>query len=253
VHVGTLCHPISAAIVGNDGHSQGVIMRAVAHDAGCRCVGEARTVAEAVMLVRTARPDVLVVDIDAAESSALSAVSLTPAGKPCVIIAIGTEAMRAQDIARLATVDYLVKPLDETRVAAALRRARDHLKQLRAVPDEPWTPVCTLSRLLVRTRKCICVLDVGDIDWISAADYYARVHVGARNYLIRRTMNELATRLDPTRFTRVHRSSIVNLERVREIHPYFKGQCVLMLSTGQRIIVSRQGRAALELALGERF
>jgi len=93
------------------------------------------------------------------------------------------------------------------------------------------------------------VVNAEEIDWIEAADYYASLHVGARSHLLRETMTELAERLDPERFFRVHRSAIVNLARVREIHPLFRGDCELVLNSGARVRLSRTRRREFERLL----
>jgi two-component system LytT family response regulator len=101
-------------------------------------------------------------------------------------------------------------------------------------------------RILVRDRDRTHVVDVDTIDWIEAADYYAMLHVGGRTHLLRETMNQLEQRLDPERFFRVHRSAIVNLERVREIHPLFRGDRDLVLADGTHVRLSRTRRDDFE-------
>jgi len=104
-------------------------------------------------------------------------------------------------------------------------------------------------RILIRDRDRTRVIDVDTVDWIEAADYYAVIHAGGESHLLRETMNELEQRLDPARFFRVHRSAIINLDRVREIHPLFRGDRELVLSDGTRVRLSRTRRAAFEAQL----
>jgi two-component system LytT family response regulator len=106
-------------------------------------------------------------------------------------------------------------------------------------------------RFLVRTRDRTVVVDVDHIDWIEAADYYATLHVGGRAHLLRETLTELAQRLDPRRFFRVHRSAIVNMERVREIHPLFRGDSELVLADGTRVRLSRTRRREFQRLFAE--
>ena len=98
----------------------------------------------------------------------------------------------------------------------------------------------------MRVREKTIVLSTEEIDWIEAADYYASIHTGGQSYLLRETLNDLEKRLDPQRFIRVHRSAIVNIERVREIHPLFRGDCALVLAGGARVRLSRTRRARFE-------
>jgi two-component system LytT family response regulator len=89
-----------------------------------------------------------------------------------------------------------------------------------------------------------------DIDWIEAADYYATLHVGGETHLVRQTLAELETSLDGRRFVRVHRRAIVNIDRVREIHPLFRGDCTLVLAGGTQVRLSRTRRAEFERMFG---
>jgi two-component system LytT family response regulator len=107
-----------------------------------------------------------------------------------------------------------------------------------------------LTRLAVRDRDRICVLDVDEVDWIDVEDEQVMVHVGDRAYLIRRTLTELEARLNPAHFFRAHRSAIVNLSRVKEVIPWFKGSHKLRLTTGAEVDLSRARARALRKILG---
>jgi two-component system LytT family response regulator len=104
--------------------------------------------------------------------------------------------------------------------------------------------------VLVRSDGRIRLLAVNDIDWIEAADNYARLHAGAERHLIRETMASLEARLDPAHFARIHRSTIVNLDRVRELQPTFNGEYAVLLHTGAKLTLSRGYRDALRERLG---
>jgi two-component system LytT family response regulator len=162
-------------------------------------------------------------------------------------------------------VDYLLKPFDDARVATALERARQRLRGGGA--PGPSDPVLALlnqrgarppersqaigvQRLLVRTRGKILAVRTSDIDWVEAADYYATLHVGGASHLIRQTMAELEASLDPRRFVRVHRGAIVNVDRIREVHPGFRGDCTLVLADGTQVKLSRTRRAEFERLFG---
>ena len=103
----------------------------------------------------------------------------------------------------------------------------------------------------MRTHDRTVVVEAADVDWIEAADYYATLHVGAKAHLVRETLTDLARRLDPERFFRVHRSAIVNLDRVREIHPLFRGDAELVLDGGTRVRLSRTRRAEFKRLFAE--
>jgi two-component system LytT family response regulator len=166
-------------------------------------------------------------------------------------------------------VDYLLKPFDDERFAEALRRAKKAVEgrdlegraeRLLALLDGPRSagadsagpaaPAASRypARLMVRSGPRLLFVRPEQIDWIEAEDYYSRVHVSGASYLLRASLAELEGRLDPAEFARVHRSAIVNLDRVREIHPDAKGQEVVRLEDGTLVPISRGRRAALERA-----
>ena len=120
-----------------------------------------------------------------------------------------------------------------------------------APSKEPAAPIEYLDRVVVRHARNVSFVRVDEIDWIGAADYYAKLHVGGRTHLIRETMQQLETKLDPRRFVRIHRSAIVNVDRVKLIQPYFRGGHVVVLHDNTRLIMSRGRREALERVLGQ--
>jgi two-component system LytT family response regulator len=165
-------------------------------------------------------------------------------------------------------IDYLVKPLREARFAEAVQRVRDRLRSNEAVElsrqlsaflatTKAGSPIAaaalvesrSTSRIVVPIATGELVLDVVDVDWIEADDYYAAVHSRGRRHLIRESLSSFESRLDPTRFIRVHRSAIVNLERVRELRSDPAGDTVLVLRDGTRVAVSRRRREQVSEAL----
>ena len=156
-------------------------------------------------------------------------------------------------------VDYLLKPFDEERFRLALGRARSRLgerrnesldQRLESVLSELRAREQYADRLLVKSDGRVTVLQVEDVDWIEAADNYARVHTAAGRYLVREPIKTLERKLNPRHFARVHRSAIVNLARVRELQPMFGGEYVIILSTGAKLTLSRGYRDAFRDRLG---
>jgi two-component system LytT family response regulator len=157
-------------------------------------------------------------------------------------------------------VDYLLKPFDDERFELALERARRSLLH-RGLEDQGQRLLALLeqrhghaeaagpkypSMLMVRSGSRLIFVKTEQIDWIESEDYYSRVHVGAASYLLRESMADLEARLDPQQFGRIHRSAIVNFDRVREIHPDAKGHDVVRLADGTELRMSRGRRASLE-------
>ena len=167
-------------------------------------------------------------------------------------------------------LDYLVKPFDDERFAATMQRARRRLRQERldaasgqlralldaAAPKEDATAVAEgerLDRIALKVRDRTRFVRAEEVDWIEADGVYARLHLGKQSFLLRVAMHELERRLDPRRFVRIHRSTIVNLDRVREVQELFRGELELLLQDGTRLKLSRSRKAQLEKLLGQRL
>ena len=152
-------------------------------------------------------------------------------------------------------LDYLLKPFDRERFQEALQRARTYIqrdetgdigrrllalvKDLRR--DQPKT-----DRLVVKSGGRLFFLRTDEIDWIEAAGNYVRLHVGPVSHLLRETMNAIESRLDPEKFFRIHRSRIVNMERIQEMQPWLNGEYAVLLRTGTRLTLSRGYREKLQ-------
>jgi two-component system LytT family response regulator len=147
-------------------------------------------------------------------------------------------------------LDYLLKPFTRARFRKTLQRVRDHLRKQRTDASELSRQLIELlrdvrtdrqflERLVVKSGGRVFFLRVDEIDWIEAAGNYLRLHVGQDVHLMRETMKGIETKLDPDRFVRIHRSIIVNTDRIRELQPWFHGEYVLILLDGTRLTSSR--------------
>jgi two-component system, LytTR family, response regulator len=202
--------------------------------------------------VRTARPDVLLLDIRMPGLDGFSVVAQLDRRELPYVIFVTAFDRFAIDAFRVGALDYLLKPVQPARLDEALDRARE---QLTHRPSDDWsTAIQALAReqvreraapsylneLMVRVGTRDIIIKVDDVDWIQAETYYARLHVRGRSYLYRERMHVLEARLDPRHFARVHRSAIVNLDRVREIVHDSRGEHVVVLSSGARVKTSHQ-------------
>jgi two-component system LytT family response regulator len=240
--------PLRALIVDDEPLARTLVRVLLEGDPEVVVSGECSGIGAAAEVARS-RPDILFLDVQMPEVdgfAALAAIGVDTAPVVVFVTAYDQYAIRAFDVH---AVDYLLKPIDEARFRAAVARAKSAARERRrgALADPRLHALVAeqggrVKRLLVRAREKTVVVDVDQIDWIEAADYYATLHVGPREHLLRETLNELEQRLDPERFFRVHRSAIVNLERVREIHPLFRGDCELVLRDGTRVRLSRTRR-----------
>jgi two-component system LytT family response regulator len=196
--------------------------------------------------------------------------ALSRARPPVVIFvtAYNHYAVRAFEVHAL---DYIMKPFDDDRFDEALVHARAQLRMesgdslrrkldavTRALHEgadgearSVTPPARWIERLVVRSQDHAWFVRVADIEWIEAADYNVRIHTAAQTYTTRETLSGLADQLDPRRFVRIHRSTIVNLDHVREIQPYFHGAYILVLQDGTELRLSRARRHAFEDALGQ--
>jgi two-component system LytT family response regulator len=141
-------------------------------------------------------------------------------------------------------VDYLLKPFERARFDKALARARERLRG--AAPPQP-----PRERLLIKAPGRLYFLTTAEIDWIEAAGNYLRLHAGGKDHLLRETMSNLERDLDPKRFVRIHRSTIVNLERVAELQPLFHGDYAVLLLDGTQLTLSRGYRHNLSERFGD--
>ena len=219
-------------------------------------VGECGGVDAAAAVERT-QPDILFLDIQMPEVDGFDVVEQIGADRaPTVVFvtAYGDHALRAFEVH---AIDYVLKPLDDARFAKALAHAKSQARVRRAgagTRDAQLGALLrersrTTHRILVRDRDRTHVVDTDTIDWIGAADYYVEIHAGGETHLLRETMNELEQRLDPERFFRVHRSAIINLERVREIRALLHGDRQLVLADGTELRLSRARREEFERQL----
>jgi two-component system LytT family response regulator len=153
-------------------------------------------------------------------------------------------------------VDYLLKPFDRDRFEGAVDRARRNFdaadtgalksQLLRLVQQLQPSAAPRQERLIVKTGGRLFFLRADEIDWIEAAGNYVRIHVGKDAHLLRETMNAIEARLDPKYFLRIHRSRIVNMERVKELHPWFNGDYAVILRDGTKLMLSRGYRDKLQ-------
>ena len=207
-------------------------------------IGEAESGVQAVEIIERERPDLVLLDIQMPGLDGFEVIEALADPPPVIFVTAYDEyAIRAFEVNAL---DYLLKPFSRERLERAVRRAQEALteeqdfaERLGPLLESLAAQGQYLARLAVRDRDRIRVLDVGEVDWIGIEREQVMVHAGDRAYPIRRTLTELEARLDPTHFFRAHRSAIVNLDRVKEVIPWFKGSHKLRLTTGAEIDLSR--------------
>ena len=214
---------------------------------------------DAITAIREHQPDLIFLDIEMPERNGFQVLEALPADRMPVVVFITAHDRHALEAFEAHAIDYLLKPVEKSRLQTAMNRARaaiqyrqggDWTRKLQALIAEMKTPPPFRERLLIRGTGRQYLLATRDIDWIEASGNYARLHVGREHHLLRETMANLESELDPARFCRIHRSTIVNLDRVQEIQPWTRGDQILILRDGTRLTLSAHYRPSVEQRLG---
>jgi two-component system LytT family response regulator len=265
---------IKTLIVDDEPLARRTIRNLLAEDPDVEVVGECGGGAEAVERIRSQPPDLLFLDIQMPGMDGfdvLEAVELERISAVIFVTAFDAYALKAFEVHAL---DYLLKPFTDARFREALARARSHveLREAKGLAESlraflrgrvgaseettvtaPGRKTGYLTRFMVKVGGRVIFVNPSDVDWIEADNYYIKLHVAGRAHLLRLSMKELEGRLDPKLFWRIHRSAIINLDRVKELHQHPGGEYVVVLRDGTELKLSRARRERLqELLMGER-
>ena len=195
--------------------------------------------------IRSKKPDLLFLDVQMPECGGFDVLELLGKDLPPAIIFVTAYDQYALRAFEAGALDYLLKPFDNARFDRALTRAKEKITYGK---DQPRT----LERLVIKSAGQVSFLKISEVDWIEAADYYACLHAGAKTHLLRRSISELDEELNHTSFCRIHRSTIVNLDRVRGLELNETGEYDVLLENGTRLRSSRRYRKQLQSRLGVR-
>ena len=262
--------PIRTLIVDDEPAARAALRTLLGADPDIEVLGECADGASALRRIERDGPDLVFLDIQMPRLDGFTVLQQLEAPELLVVVfvtAFDEYALRAFDVH---AVDYLLKPFDDERFRVALGRAKREVRQRRlgvvsdrllalldgmarrgaAVPVSAAAGGAYTRRLVIKTGGRLHILPVRDIDWIEAEGDYAKLHVGKLSHLLRDTMRHLEAELDPTRFVRIHRSTIVNVERIKELQPFFRGEYVVILHDGTSLKLSRSYKRRLEAALG---
>jgi two-component system LytT family response regulator len=238
------------------------VMSLLQQETDVEIVGECADGAQAVSAIQERSPDLVFLDVQMPGVDGFEVIrNIGVERMPNVIFVTAYDeyALQAFEVHAL---DYLLKPFGKDRFKETLRHAREALERRRAgdlgrrllalvhdIKPEPQR----VERLVVKSGGRVFFLRTDEIDWIEAAGNYVRLHLGTESHLFRETMNRMEARLDGRRFARIHRSRIVNTERIKELQPWFNGDYVVILRDGQRLTLSRGYREKLQQRLGKGF
>ena len=246
---------IRALIVDDEPLAREWVRSAIAEDPELEVMGECGDGFEAAEAIRRLKPDLVFLDVQMPGLDGFGVLdALTPAEIPAVVFvtAFDQYAVRAFEAQ---AVDYLMKPFSKERVEEAVRRVRELVKgkSLEDFRESISRIVEKIRRdrsfpewVLLKSDGKNVFVKVKDIDWIESSRNNVRIHVGTTLYLLHETTSAIASRLDPKKFLRIHRSAIVNIERIKELHPWFNGDYAVILRDGTQLTLSSSYRDRLK-------
>jgi two-component system LytT family response regulator len=235
------------------------IMGLLQQEKDIELVGECADGQQAINAIQAQHPDLVFLDVQMPACDGFGVIEQVGADRMPAVVFVTAYDEYALKAFEVHAIDYLLKPFGRDRFQQTLQHAREHLERRRAgdlgrrllalVQDLKPEPT-KLDRLVVKSGGRVFFLRTDEIDWIEAAGNYVKLHVGNEAHLFRETMNALEARLNPALFYRIHRSHIVNIERVRELQPWFNGEYVVFLKDNTRLTLSRGYREKLQERIG---
>lgn len=269
---------LSVVIVDDEAAARARLRRLLSEEPDVQVVLECENGKDAVNAILDRAPNLVFLDIEMPELNGFEVLRALPKETIPAFVFV-TAFNYALDAFAVDALDYLLKPFDAERFQVTMRRARERI-HARGDQDELLTAIREISetqreiraavaqlpeargvatrqafleRIAIKADGRVFFVRVEEVDYIESAANYVKVRVGNETHLIRERLGELAARLDPTRFARIHRSTIVNLDRIKEIQPWFSGDALVILKTGQKLRLSRMFRASLELGTRSRL
>jgi two-component system LytT family response regulator len=234
----------------------------LAEEPGIHIVAECPDGPKTIAALRDYEPDLLLLDIQMPGADGFEILESVPPDRLPVVVfttAYDQYALRAFEAHAL---DYLLKPFDQERLHRAIERAR--LEILKAKDSQVASRILDFlneakakspaeKRLVIKAGGRVVFLDLEEIEWVEAAANYVKLNVGKESYLLRERIGRVSERLDPAQFVRIHRSVIVNVGKIKELHPCNSGEYIVVLKNGKELSCSRGYRAGLQQLIGKDF
>ena len=217
-------------------------------DPDIQIIGESSTGKEAIEAISSESPDLLFLDVQMPEGNGFEVLESVDFHKMPIVVfvtAYDQYAIRAFDVHAL---DYLLKPFDQARFEKTLLRAKSEVvlrnstnvdQKLLSLLEHIESNKKHMDRILVKSSGRVFFLRFDEIDWIESAGNYVKLHVGNESHLLRETMTQMERKLDTGKFVRIHRTTIVNIDRIKELQPWFNGDYVVLLLNGEKLTASR--------------
>lgn len=247
---------IRAVLVDNEVVGRLAIRLALEAHPDVEVVAECSSASEAGRVLTMVKPTLIFLDGSVATGEvSLFLRKLDPDTRPMVVLAAARDQHALQGV-NAGALDYVLKPIEQRQFDRMMTRVRQRARELlgygsEAFPEVPGRGSRWLTRVSVNVGEHMRILATEEIDWIEANGNYVHLHVGGVSYTYRAALRQLHDRLDPARFLRIHRATVVNVERVRELHPLFGGNAELVLKDGSHVRLSRRYRAQARKALGQ--
>lgn len=256
--------PIRTIIVDDEPLARRNVRLLLDKDPQIEIIQECRNGSDAIKAINSLAPDLIFLDIQMPELDGFDVLAQVDPQKLNAIIFVTAFDQYALKAFEVHALDYLLKPFDDVRFAAALQRAKQQIEaheiskvsnrlltllEERATHRAHATPDVYLTRVMVKLANRVILVKVEEIDFIEADGNYVKLHIGKKAHLLREKMNDLEAQLEPSKFVRIHRSIIVNLERIKELHPHFNGDYIVVLEDGRQLRLSRSRRELLEARL----
>lgn len=234
--------PIRVVVVDDEAPARSNITTLLGNEKDIEIVGEYAAGFDALRAIPKLRPDVLFIDVQMPECDGFDLIEMLGQNVAPAVIFVTAYDQYAVKAFEVEAIDYLLKPFDDARFLKALSRAQEKVRTYRKTPT-------SRGLLITKSAGRVFFVKTSDVDWIEGADYYSCLHVGARSHMIRRTMNDLERDLDPRCFCRIHRSTIVNLERVQELTYGSDGEYEVLLKDRTTLRLSRSYRSVMRSRL----
>ena len=252
---------IKALIVDDEILGRNRIREILRKDSDIQLVGECANGRDAVDAVLKFSPELLFLDVQMPEMDGFAVLEAIPPERMPMVVFVTAYDQYALQAFEVYALDYILKPFDAGRFQRTLQHAKSQIRKsrgnmlnegLRNLLEELKTFPKTKypERLVIKSAGRVSFLKTSEIDWIESEGNYVRLHVGKETHLLRETLNQMEERLDPDQFLRIHRSTIVSLDRIKELQPWFHGEYRVLLKEGTQLLLSRKYREKLRDLLG---
>lgn len=238
-------HKITTVIVDDEPLARSNLAILLRLDPNIEIVSECGSGIDAPAVIRSTKPDLVFLDVQMPECDGFDVLELLGNDIPPAVVFVTAYDQYALRAFEAGALDYLLKPFDNARFDLALDRAKQKISLGKGHQTK-------LEKLAIKSAGRVSFLKISEIDWVEAADYYACLHVGQRTHMLRRSISELEQDLDPAAFCRIHRSTIVNLDRIHSLTLNEEGEYEVLLENKIRLRLSRSYRKQLQCCLGLR-